>query len=109
MLECRLGKDTKDRYIGIKGDLPELIADLVMLINSIYNALRQYSPEAAETFADAFPQVLEGHKDEIFGPKMLEGVVIGTVVKKEEGGGRCSGSGRSKVGGCGRSGARWRR
>lgn len=96
MLECRLGKDTKNRYVWIKGDLTELIADLVMLINSIYNSLRQYRPEAAETFADALPQVLEG-------------VVIGTVAKKEEGGGRCSGSGRSKVGGCGRSGARWRR
>lgn len=84
MLECRLGKDTKNRYIGIKGDLPEMMADLVMLINSIYNSLRQYSPEAAEAFADAFPQALEGHKDEIFGPKMLEGVVIGTVVKKKK-------------------------
>lgn len=84
MLECRLGKDTKNRYIGIKGDLSELMADLVMLINSIYNSLRQYRPEAAETFADALPQVLEGHKDEIFGPGMLEGVVIGTVVKKKK-------------------------
>lgn len=84
MLECRLGKDTKNRYIGIKGDLTELMADLVMLINSIYSSIRQYSPEAAETFADAFPQMLEGLKDEIFGPKMLEGVVIGTVVKKKE-------------------------
>lgn len=84
MLECRLGKDTKNRYIGIKGDLPEMMADLVMLINSIYNSLRQYSPEAAEAFADAFPQVLEGLKDEIFGPEMLEGVVIGTVVKKKK-------------------------
>lgn len=83
MLECRLGKDTKNRYIGIKGDLTELMADLVMLINSIYNSLRQYSPEAAETFADALPQVLEWHKDEIFGPEMLEGVAIGTVVKKK--------------------------
>ena len=84
MPECRLGKDTKNRYIGIKGDLPEMMADLVMLINSIYNSLRQYSPEAAEAFADAFPQVLEGHNDEIFGPKMLEGVVIGTAVKKKK-------------------------
>lgn len=71
MLECRLGKDTKNRHIGIKGDLTELMADLVMLINSIYNSLRQYRPEAAETFADALPQVLEG-------------VVIGTVVKKKK-------------------------
>ena len=84
MLECRLGKDTKNRYIGIKGDLTELMEDLVMLINSIYSSIRQYRPEAAEAFADAFPQVLEGHKDEIFGPEMLEGVVIGTVVKKKK-------------------------
>ena len=55
-----------------------------MLINSIYNSLRNHSPEAAETFADAFPQMLEGLKDEIFGPEMLEGVVIGTVVKKKK-------------------------
>ena len=109
MLECRLGKDTKNRYIGIKGDLPEMMADLVMLINSIYNSLRQYSPEAAEAFADAFPQVLEGYKDEIFGPKLLEGGRDRNGGEKEEGGGRCGGSGRSKVGGCGRSGARWRR
>ena len=71
MLECRLGKDTKNRHIGIKGDLTELMADLVMLINSIYNSLRQYRPEAAETFADALPQVLEG-------------VVIRTVGKKKK-------------------------
>lgn len=84
MLECRLGKDTKNRYIGIKGDLTELMADLVMLINSIYNSLRNHSPEAAETFAATFPMMLDGLKDEIFGPKMLEGVVIGTVVKKKK-------------------------
>lgn len=84
MLECRLGKDTKNRYIGIKGDLTELMADLVMLINSIYSSIRQYRPEAAETFADAFPQMLEGLKDDIFGPDMLEGVAIGTVVEKRE-------------------------
>lgn len=84
MLECRLGKDTKDRYIQIKGDLTELMGDLVMLINNIYNSIRQYRPEAAETFADTFPQVLEGLKDEIFGPAILEGVAIGTVVKKKK-------------------------
>ena len=84
MLECRLGKDTKNRYIGIKGDLTELMADLVMLINSIYSSIRQYSPEVAENFADTFPQVLDGLKDDIFGPEMLEGVVIGTVVKKKK-------------------------
>lgn len=84
MLECRLGKDTKNRYIGIKGDLAELMADLVMLINSIYGSIRQYSPEAAELFADAFPMMLDGLKDEIFGPEMLEGVAIGTVVKKKK-------------------------
>lgn len=84
MIECRIGENTKDRYIRIAGTLTDLMADLVMLINSIYNSLRQYSPEAAEAFADAFPQVLEGHKDEIFGPKMLEGVSIGTVIKKRK-------------------------
>ena len=84
MLECRLGKDTKNRYIGIKGDLTELMEDLVMLINSIYSSIRQYSPEVAENFADTFPQVLDGLKDDIFGPEMLEGVVIGTVVKKKK-------------------------
>lgn len=84
MLGCRLWKDTKNRYIGIKGDLTELMADLVMLINSIYSSIRQYSPEVAETFADTFPQVLDGLKDDIFGPEMLEGVVIGTVVKKKK-------------------------
>lgn len=84
MLECRLGKDTKNRYIGIKGDLTELETDLAVLINSIYNSIRQYSPEAAETFADAFPQMLDGLKDEIFGPEVLEGVSIGTVVEKRE-------------------------
>ncbi len=84
MLECRLEKDTKNRYIRIKGDLTELMADLVMLINSIYNSLRNHSPEAAEIFADTFSQVLDGLKDEIFGPDMLEGVAIGTVVKKKK-------------------------
>lgn len=84
MLECRLGKDTKNRHIGIKGDLTELMGDLVMLINSITSSIRQYCPEAAETFADAFPRVLEEFKDEIFGPEMLEGVSIGTVIKKKK-------------------------
>ena len=84
MLGCRLGKDTKDRYIQIKGDLTELMGDLVMLINSIYNSIRQYRPEAAEIFAASLPRMLDGLKDEIFGPEMLEGVVIGTVMKKKK-------------------------
>lgn len=83
MIECRLGAETKDRYIRINGDLTELTTDLAVLINSIYNSLRNHSPEAAEIFADTFSQVLDGLKDEIFGPEMLEGVAIGTVVKKK--------------------------
>lgn len=84
MIECRIGENTKDRYIKIKGDLSELAMDLVTLINSIYNSIRQYTPEAAETFADTFPHVLEGLKDEIFGPAIVEGVAIGTVTKKRK-------------------------
>lgn len=84
MLECRLGKDTKNRYIRIKGELSELEMDLVTLINSTYNSLRNHSPETAEIFADTFSQVLDGLKDEIFGPEMLEGVAIGTVAKKKK-------------------------
>lgn len=84
MIECRLGENTKGRYIQIAGTLPDLETDLVMLINSIYSSLRNYSPEAAETFADTFPQVLEGLKDEIFGPNILDWVAIGTVIKKRK-------------------------
>lgn len=84
MIECRLGENTKDRYIRIAGTLVDLETDLVMLINSIYGSILQYSPEAAETFAAAFPRVLEGLKDEIFGPKIMEGVAIGTVIKKRK-------------------------
>lgn len=84
MIECRLGKDTKDRYIWISGTLPELEMDLAMLINSIYNSIRNRSPETAETFAGTFPQVLEELKDEIFGPAIVEGVAIGTVIKKRK-------------------------
>ncbi len=84
MIECRLGENTKDRYIRIAGTLSELEMDLVTLISSIYNSIRNGSPEAAETFADTFPQVLEGLKDDIFGPAILDGVAIGTVVKKKE-------------------------
>lgn len=58
--------------------------DLVTLINSIYNSIRQYTPEAAETFADTFPRALEELKDEIFGPEILEGVLVGTVIKKRK-------------------------
>lgn len=84
MIECRLGENTKGRYIQIAGTLPELEMDLVTLINSIYNSIRNHSPEAAGTFADTFPQVLEGLKDEIFGPAIVEGVAIGTVVEKRK-------------------------
>lgn len=83
MLECRLGKDTKDRYVRIEGTITELMADLVMLINSIYNSIQRHRPEAAEAFADGFQRMLTGLRDEIFGPEMLEGVAIGTVVKKK--------------------------
>ena len=84
MIECRIGENTKDRYIKIAGALPDLEMDLVTLINSIYNSIRQYTTEAAETFADTFPRVLEGFKDEIFGPAILNGVAIGTVTKKRK-------------------------
>lgn len=84
MIECRLGENTKDRYIRIAGTLSELEMDLVTLFNSIYNSIRNGSPEAAETFADTFPQVLEGLKDDIFGPAILDGVAIGTVTKKRK-------------------------
>lgn len=49
MIECRLGAETKGRYIRIAGTIPDLEADLVTLINSIYNSIRNRSPEAAET------------------------------------------------------------
>lgn len=84
MIECRLGENTKGSYIRIAGTLSDLEMDLVALINSIYNSILQYTPEAAETFADTFPQVLEMLKDEIFGPAILEGVAIGTVIKKRK-------------------------
>lgn len=84
MIECRIGENTKDRYISINGSLPELSMDLVTLINSIYNSIRQYTPEAAEHFADTFPRALEGLKDAIFGPEILEGVLVGTVIKKRK-------------------------
>ena len=84
MIECMIGENTKDRYIKIAGALPDLEMDLVTLINSIYNSIRQYTTEAAETFADTFPRVLERFKDEIFGPAILNGVAIGTVTKKRK-------------------------
>lgn len=83
MIECRLGAETKDRYIRINGDLTELTTDLAVLINSIYNSIQRHRPEAAEVFADDFQRMLTGLRDEIFGPEMLEGVAIGTVVKKK--------------------------
>nr|DAI42815.1 MAG TPA: hypothetical protein [Caudoviricetes sp.] len=84
MIECRIGENTKDRYIKIAGTLSDLEMDLVTLINSIYNSIRNRSPEAAEFFAATFPRALEGLKDEIFGPAILEGVAIGTVIKKRK-------------------------
>lgn len=84
MIECRLGAETKGRYIRLKGDLAELATDLAMLINSIYNSIQRQRPEAAEDFANGFQRMLTDLKDEIFGPEMMEGVTIGTVVKKKE-------------------------
>lgn len=68
MIECRIGENTKGRYIRIDGTLSDLEMDLVTLINCIYNSIRQYTPEEAEFFADKFPQVLEKLKDDVFGP-----------------------------------------
>lgn len=84
MIECRLGENTKGRYISIRGDLGNLAEDLAVLINSIYNSIRQQNPEAAEFFAGSFPRMLTDLKDKIFGPEMLESVSIGTVVKKRK-------------------------
>lgn len=84
MIECRLGENTKGRYISIRGDLGNLAEDLAVLINSIYNSIRNHSPEEAETFAATFPRVLEELKDDIFGPAIVEGVAIGTVIKKRK-------------------------
>ena len=84
MIECRLGAETKGRYIRAKGDLAELATDLAMLINNIYNSIQRQRPEAAEDFANGFQRMLTDLKDEIFGPDMLEGVSIGTMVEKQE-------------------------
>ncbi len=84
MIECRIGENTKGRYIKIAGTLSDLSMDLVTLINSIYNSIRQHTPEAAETFADTFPRALKELKDQIFGPAIVEGVAIGTVIKKRK-------------------------
>lgn len=84
MIECRLGAETKDWYVSIRGDLGNLAEDLAVLINSVYNSIRQKNPEAAEFFAVSFPRMLTDLKDKIFGPDMLEGVSIGTVVEKQE-------------------------
>ena len=84
MIECRLGENTKGRYIRIAGTLVDLEMDLAMLINSIYNSIRNRSPEAAEDFANGFQRMLTDLKDEIFGPEMMEGVTNGTVTKKRK-------------------------
>lgn len=84
MIECRLGENTKDRYIRIAGTLPDLETDLVTLINSVYSLIRNHSPEEAETFADTFPWVLKELKDQIFWPEIVDGVAIGTVTKKRK-------------------------
>ena len=84
MIECRIVEDTKGRYVRIDGTLTDLMVDLGTLINSIYNALRDRNPEAAEFFADTFPRALEELKDQIFGPAIVEGVAIGTVIKKRK-------------------------
>lgn len=84
MIECRLGENTKGKYIRIAGTITDLEMDLVALINSIYNSIRKYTPEAAEHFADTFPRALEKLKDQIFGPAIVDGVAIGTVTKKRK-------------------------
>ncbi len=84
MIECRIGKNTKDRYIRINGTIQDLALDLALMINSIYNSIRRHRPEAAEAFAQVLPQMLADLRDEIFGPAKLEGVSIVTVVKKKE-------------------------
>lgn len=86
MIECRIGENTKGLSVRIDGTITDLIVDLVALINSIYNALRDHNPEAAESFANTFPKVLEKFKDEVFGPAIMDSVAIGTVTKnrKEE-------------------------
>lgn len=84
MIECRLGAETKDWYVSIRGDLGNLAEDLAVLINSIYNSIRQKNPEAAEFFAVSFPRMLTDLKDEIFGPEIVDGVAIGTVTKKRK-------------------------
>lgn len=84
MIECRLGAETKDWYVSIRGDLGNLAEDLAVLINSIYNSIRQKNPEAAEFFAVSFLRMLTDLKDEIFGPEIVDGVAIGTVTKKRK-------------------------
>ena len=84
MIECRIGAEMKGRYIRVKGDLSELALDLALLLNSIYNSIRQHNPEAAGFFADGFQRMLTDLRDEIFGPAMVESIAIGTVVKKKE-------------------------
>lgn len=84
MIECRIGENTKDWYVSIRGDLGNLAEDLAVLINSIYNSIRQKNPEAAEFFAVSFPRMLTDLKDEIFGPEIMEEVAIGTVTKKRK-------------------------
>lgn len=84
MIECRLGAETKGRYIRAEGNLAELATDLVMLINSIYNSIQRQRPEAAEDFANGFQRMLTDLKDEIFGPAIVDGVAIGTVIKKRK-------------------------
>lgn len=84
MIECRIGENTKGRYVRIDGTITDLMGDLGALINSIYNALRDHNPEAAEFFADKFPQVLEKFKDDVFGPDIFKSVAIGTVIKKRK-------------------------
>lgn len=48
MIECRLEAETKDWYVRIDGTITDLMGDLGVLINSIYNSIRQKNPEAAE-------------------------------------------------------------
>ena len=66
------------------GYVPNMAAR-AMKTNRTYNLGVLFVDERQSGLAhEYFSAVLDSFKDEIFGPKMLEGVVIGTVVKKKK-------------------------